>query len=103
MLYRPGQQNVSGAPSSDHRDQVISNGVALPYPLEGRLDSTGETITLLSVCNWQGHSPADIAIDSRGKQLLATFDEVTIIDGRALPPNPTADAIRKGTPESVLR
>ena len=103
MLYRPGQQEpVSGAPSSgtEHRDQIITNAAPLPFPLEAKLDSTGETVVLLQTCNWQNHSPADIGIDKRGKQFLATFDEVTVTDARGVP-NTTVDAIRTG--QQVMR
>jgi hypothetical protein len=50
---------------------------------------------LVQTCNWQGQSPANIGIDKRGKQFLATFDEVTVTDARGVP-NATVDAIRNG-------
>jgi hypothetical protein len=93
MLYRPGQSPRAPAISAQHQDQIISNAAPLPFPLEARLDATGETVTLLSTCDWQNNSPANIGVDQRGKQFLATFDEVTVTDHRAVP-NPAVDAIR---------
>jgi hypothetical protein len=99
MLYRPGfsrlPEGTTGNPA--HIDQVITNAAPLPFPLEAKLDGTGETVTLVQTCNWQGQSPANIGIDKRGKQFLATFDEVTVTDARGVP-NATVDAIRSGRP-----
>lgn len=100
MLYRPGQQlgtqstGSGGGPA--HVDQIITNAAPLPFPLEARLDGTGEFVTLLQTCDWHGQSPANIGVDKRGKQFLATFDEVTVTDHRAVP-NPAVEAIRTGT------
>jgi len=103
MLYRPGQTprgalGLMPGPgtSAEHIDQIITNAAPLPFPLEAKLNATGETVTLLQTCNWQGNSPADIGVDTRGKQFLATFDELTVTDHRVVP-NPAIDAIRTGT------
>jgi hypothetical protein len=93
MLYRPGQ--TSGGLKVEHLDQIVSNIAPLPFPVEAKLDKTGEGITLLQTCNWQGNSPADIAVDQQGKQLLGTFDEITVTDSRVVP-NPAVQAIRAG-------
>ena len=93
MLYRPIKSTRSGA-LAEH-EQIISNAAPLPFPLEAKLESTGEPVTLLQTCDWKGQSPANIGVDARGKQFLATFDEVTVIDTRAVP-NPAIDAIRTG-------
>jgi len=97
MLYRPGQQNAGGSAGlgSAHVDQIITNAAPLPFPLEAKLDSTGESVLLMQTCNWQGRSPADIGIDRHGKQFLATFDEVTVTDSRGIP-NLAVDAVRSG-------
>jgi hypothetical protein len=100
MLYRPGQPlggqySGAGAMSAPHVDQIITNAAPLPFPLEAKLDATGETVTLLQTCDWKGQSPANIGVDKRGKQFLATFDELTVTDHRAVP-NPAVDAIRTG-------
>jgi hypothetical protein len=94
MLYRPGKTTRLPA-STEHQDQIISNAAPLPFPLEAKLDATGETVTLLSTCDWKGQSPANIGVDKLGKQFLATFDEVTVTDHRAVP-NLAVDAIRNG-------
>jgi hypothetical protein len=97
MLYRPGSRSSTTpqAGTGLHTDQVISNAAPLPFPLEAKLESTGETVTLLQTCDWKGQSPANIGVDKQGKQFLATFDEVTVTDFRAVP-NPAVDAIRAG-------
>jgi|SRR6185295_155374 len=98
MLYRPGQSSpASSLPGSSglHIDQLITNPGTLPFPTEAKLDSTNEPVTLLQTCDWKGQSPANIGVDRRGKQFLATFDEVTVTDHRVVP-NPAVDAIRSG-------
>jgi hypothetical protein len=97
MLYRPGQQGPGGSAGlgASHVDQVITNAAPLPFPLEAKLDRTGESVTLVQTCNWQGQSPANIGIDRSGKQFLATFDEVTVTAAGVIP-NPALDAIRMG-------
>jgi hypothetical protein len=104
-MYEPGQQiQTSGSgsalsaldrqpqPSAYGGEQMITNIVGLPF-LEAFVDATGEPVTLIAACNWQGHSPADIAVSRRGKQLLASFEEVTVIDPRAVP-NPQLSELR---------
>jgi hypothetical protein len=98
MLYRPGLQGSrmpGGSAAAEHIDQVITNPGPLPFPTEAKLDATGEPVTLLQTCDWKGNSPANIGVDKRGKQFLATFDELTVTDHRIVP-NPAVDAIRAG-------
>lgn len=97
MLYRPGR-NTTRQPSGSaqaHEDQFISSVAPLPFPLEARLNESGEAVTLLQTCEWKGHSPATIGVDARGQQFLASFEEVTVTDHRAVP-NPAIEAIRSG-------
>jgi hypothetical protein len=62
MLYHPGQQlggqysGGGGAMGATHVDQIITNAAPLPFPLEAKLDATGETVTLLQTCDWKGQS-----------------------------------------------
>jgi len=104
MLYRPGQSTTrtgtSSTMSGTPEDQIITNAAPLPFPLEAKLDATGEPVTLLQTCDWQGHSPSNIGVDKRGKQFLATFDEVTVTDHRAVP-NLAVDAIRNSQRAAV--
>ena len=95
MLYRPGRSRQPGGDPSQqlHTDQIISNPAPLPFPTEAKLDSTGETVTLIQTCDWKGNSPANVGVDLRGKQFLATFDEITVTDHRVLP-NQAVDALR---------
>ena len=67
----------------------------LPFPLEARINESSEAVTLLQSCEWKGHSPAWIGVDANGQQFLAAFEEITVVDPRALP-NPAAAAIRMG-------
>jgi hypothetical protein len=94
MLFRPYQQSaVPGSGTGTHVDHIITNAAPLPFPIEARLDQTGERVTLMQTCDWKGQSPANIGVDRQGKQFLATFDELTVTDHRVLP-NPAVDAIR---------
>ncbi len=102
MLYRPGVQHTNVrssalpiAGSAEHIDQIFKSPGPLPFPTEAKLDATGEPITLLQTCDWEGHSPANVCVDQRGKQFIATFDELTVTDHRIVP-NPAVDAIRTG-------
>ena len=61
-MYRPGQtaqgqgQRMGGtANSREYDEQVITNAAPLPFPLEARIDETGEPVTLLQTCDWKGH------------------------------------------------
>ena len=100
MLYRPGQSypgqspDVRGGPAT-HVDQMITNPGPLPFPTEAKLDATGEPVTLLQTCDWQGHSPANVGVDKRGKQFIASFEEITVTDHRIVP-NLAVEAIRTG-------
>ena len=105
MLYRPGQARgpmQTGDGAGQHIDQLITSPAALPFPTEAKLDSTGEPVTLMQTCDWKGQSPANIGVDRRGKQFLATFDEVTVTDHRVLP-NPAVDAFRTGRQDATTR
>jgi hypothetical protein len=74
-MTRPTQGTVP-----THEDQIIATRPRCLSRSRRRLDATGETVTLLSTCDWQGQSPANIGVDARGKQFLTTFDEVTVTD-----------------------
>lgn len=97
-MFRPGQQNQTGQGSQNQRNQVdepqISNIGPLPFPLEAIIDETGESVTLLQTCDWEGNSPSNIGIDRNGKQFIASFAETTVVDHRALP-NQQAQQIRQ--------
>ena len=96
MLYRPGKMTrPTQGTVPTHEDQIIATRPRCLSRSRRRLDATGETVTLLSTCDWQGQSPANIGVDARGKQFLATFDEVTVTDHRAVP-NPAVDSICAG-------
>ena len=91
-MYRSGQGQTGQTGQTQSRQQtatdqhpIISGAAALPFPLEARLDSTGEAVMLLQTCDWPGHSPSYIGIDRNGKQVIESFDNVTVTDARAVP------------------
>ncbi len=85
-MFRPGTSNKSqGQGNNPYPDSLIANAAALPFPIEARLAETGEPVTLLQTCDWQGHSPSNVAVDRNGKQVIAAFQEVTVTDVRVVP------------------
>ncbi len=77
------QQGYSGG--SGDSELVIENAAALPFELDAEIKNTKEPVTLLQTCNWPGHSPSFVAVDSSGDPLIAAFHEVRIRDRRAVP------------------
>jgi hypothetical protein len=80
-MYRPGRETND----STTRENDIANGVALPFELDAELKHNGEQITLLQTCNWQGHSPSFVGVDTDGNPLIVSFSEVRILDRRVVP------------------
>jgi hypothetical protein len=93
-MYRPTAK-PSGSPqqTTQYDDQAFGQASSLPFPTQAILDETGEPVTLLQTCEWKGHSPSNIGVDAKGKQFIASFAEVTVVDHRVLP-NPLAAEIR---------
>jgi hypothetical protein len=82
-MYRPGQRQTDLRTDPGH--PATSLGGALPFPTEALIDETGEPVTLLQTCDWPGHSPSLVGVDNRGKFLVASFAEVSVVDARIVP------------------
>lgn len=99
-MYIAGQQTGKGQTSgqasqqtSREYDLAISQASPMPFPTAAIVDDTGEDVTLTHVCNWPGHSPSNVGVNTRGKQFIASFDELTVTDNRVLP-NSAANKLR---------
>jgi len=86
-MYRSGRtlgQQQRGM-SENPEDWNIENAAALPFELEAELKDSGEPVTLLQTCNWPGHSPSYIGVDTNGESFIAAFHEVRIRDRKVVP------------------
>jgi len=92
-MYRSGQQHRQEGGGRQDEAPMISQAAPLPFPLEAKLDATGETVTLLQTCDWPDHSPSNIGVDQYGKQFIASFTELTVTDHRVVP-NEQANRVR---------
>jgi hypothetical protein len=84
-MYRPTKASKTTNPTEYLGDQMLGPASPLPFPTEAIIDETGETVTLLQTCDWRGHSPSSVGVDTSGKLFIGSFAEVTVTDPRVLP------------------
>lgn len=92
-MYKPGykpqqqgggkQQQQGGGNMEQEQGGAVTFGPAFPFPVEAIISATGERVTLLGPCDWENHSLANYGnTKADGKQVIVTWEEVTITDHR---------------------
>jgi hypothetical protein len=84
-MYRPTKTTKTTPTSEYLGEQMLGPASPLPFPTEAIIDDSGESVTLLQTCDWRGHSPSTLGVDTSGKLFIGSFTEVTVTDPRVLP------------------